>query len=115
MGLHFDVMIHEIDVYLEYVTSFWPCCMHAVCFVNAIPPSDVNVTICPSRAKTFPCFLTNFKLYSLLLLTALVCLVQRNEHVELRQPALTEDFFGEALSALSCADTHCQSFLGREL
>jgi len=52
--------------------------------------------------------------YSLLLTTA-ARLVQRHEGIELRQPALAEDFLGEALCTLSRADTHCQSVFGREL
>jgi hypothetical protein len=47
-----------------------------------------------------------------LVLTAAACLFQRHERIELRQPALAEDFFGEPLGALSCPKAHCESFLG---
>jgi len=52
--------------------------------------------------------------YSLRLATA-ACLVKRHEHFQLRQPALAKDLFGEPLSALSCAEAHSESLIGREL
>jgi hypothetical protein len=55
-------------------------------------------------------FNSNFKLYSLP-----IRLVQRNKHVELRQPALTKDFLGKSLCALSCPEAHCESLVGRKL
>lgn len=42
-------------------------------------------------------------------------LLQINKRIELRQPALAEDFFGESLCALARAVAHGQSLCGRQL